>query len=45
MEEKDIKKDIEPERCDANGCGCNVNYLLGAIAVIFIVMYLATTIK
>jgi hypothetical protein len=43
MEEKDIE--METERCEVNGCGCNVNYLLAAIAVIFIVMYLATTIK
>ncbi|MGB8234198.1 MAG: hypothetical protein WCE60_09445 [Methanobacterium sp.] len=26
-------------------CGCSVNYLLFGIAVIFIVMYIATTIK
>jgi len=35
---------IDENHCDV-GCGCNVNYLLLGIAVIFIVIYVATTIK
>jgi len=35
---------IDENQCDVK-CGCDVNYLLLGIAVIFIVMYVATTIK
>lgn len=38
-------KEIIEDKCDIKGCECNVNYLLVAIAVIFIVMFIATTIK
>jgi hypothetical protein len=38
-------KEINEDQCDAKVCGCNVNYMLFAIAVIFIVMFIATTIK
>ncbi len=36
---------IDEDHCDVNRCGCNVNYLLVGVVVIFIVMYVATTIK
>ncbi len=46
MEEKGSEMEIEAEnQCDVNRCGCNVNYLLIGIAVIFLVMYIANTIK
>ena len=35
----------DEDHCDVNGCGCNANYLLAGVAVIFIVIYMATTIK
>ncbi|WP_255590764.1 hypothetical protein [Methanobacterium spitsbergense] len=38
-------KKINEDQCDVKGCQCNVNYMLVAIAVIFIVMFIATTIK
>jgi len=38
-------KKIDENQCDVNGCGCNANYLLIGITVIFIVMFVATTIK
>lgn len=31
--------------CDVRGCGCNANYLFLGIIVIFLVMFIATTIK
>ena len=33
--------EINEDKCDVKGCECNVNYLLLAIAVIFIVMFIA----
>jgi hypothetical protein len=42
-----MKKDnkISDDYCEVGGCGCNVNYLLLGVAVIFIVMIVASTIK
>jgi hypothetical protein len=42
-----MKKDnkIDKNQCEVGGCGCNVNYLILGIAVIFIVMIVASTIK
>jgi hypothetical protein len=42
-----MKKDnkIDENHCEMEGCGCNVNYLLLGVAVIFIVMIVASTIK
>ena len=38
-------KKIDDGNCDVKGCGCNANYLLLGIVVIFLVMFVATTIK
>ncbi len=36
---------IDENHCDVGGCGGNVNYLLLGLAVILIVMIVASTIK
>jgi hypothetical protein len=38
-------KEIKENQCEVKGCECNVNYILGAIAVIFIVIFIATSIN
>ncbi len=39
------EKKVVNAKCNENDCGCNANYLLLGIVVIFIVMFIATTIK
>jgi hypothetical protein len=36
---------INENRCEVSGCGCNVNYLILGVAVIFIVLIVASTVK
>ena len=36
---------INENRCEVSGCGCNVNYLILGVAVIFVVMIVASAIK
>jgi hypothetical protein len=36
---------VDENHCDVKGCGCNANYVFLGIAVIFIVIYVATAIK
>ncbi|MCE7697428.1 MAG: hypothetical protein K8E24_000705 [Methanobacterium paludis] len=35
----------EKSQCNVNGCGCSANYIYLGIAVILLVMFVATTIK
>jgi hypothetical protein len=40
-----IKKSENEEKCEVNRCGCSVNYIMGGIAVILLVLFIASTIK
>jgi hypothetical protein len=42
---KTDKKIPSDKSCQKEGCNCNANYIWGALVVILIVMYIATTIK
>jgi hypothetical protein len=42
-----MKKETEnkKDQCSMNGCGCSASYIYLGVAVILLVMFVATTIK